>query len=739
VAIQKLFTSRANGTNGNIYVGEWGHMFYNEQTGNLRISDGVTPGGNPIALGSNRIGDIVFNGTTMSSTGTNQDVTIASNGTGNVYVVGNFITESPSGDVLIESLSNKTINFYIPVINSLDSGIDIIGNPDHTVQGPQNTGVMLHVTGQPNNASRIYNDGQAGYTAYIGRRYNGASGAPTQVLNGNIISRVGATPYTAAGWPALSTARIDFVASQDQTGSNQGSNIQFWTSAINSNSVSRSLTIDSNGITFADLTLQTTASIPLTQLGAASGVATLDSASRLTLSQIPTSLLGGVSYQGTWNANTNTPTLTNGVGTTGNEYAVTTAGTNLGYTFVAGDWVIYNGSTWQRIPVGGNGVTTFNTRTGAITLSNADVISALAAGSIQNSKLQNSTVTVNAGTGVTGGGTVSLGSAITVGIGQDVSANATPSFAGVTLTALSTTANIIPATGNTYSLGSPTVKWQALYIGPGSVYITDKTLGTNAELTVDTGVLQINGANQLQVGELKFVDNTIESTAGNVDIQIGQTADTANLLLNRNVVLATGKTLGLVDQLSPYSISTLAVIGGVLTIEGANGLQSGNIQIYNNTIQSTTGNTQLVLGNVTATSNMLVNQDTSFAKNVTVTGTFVTATGITHNATKPTLTANVVPINFKTDDLILVHTTGPGTTLTANLINLSTTVGKTVEVLVMSSAGGSTQFNHGVASSQSTNANSFFVTSRQSMYVKYFNIDGTTGNLFVTAIGNNTI
>jgi len=671
MAIQKLFTSRANGTNGNIYVGERGHMFYNEQTGNLRISDGITPGGNPIALGSNRIGDIEFNGTTMSSTGTNQDVIVASNGTGNVYVVGNFITESPSGDVLIESLSNKTINFYIPVTNSLDSGIDIIGNPDHTVQGPQNTGVLLHVTGQPNNVSRIYNDGQSGYAAYVGRRYNGSSGAPTQVLNGNIISRIGATPYTSAGWPALSTARIDFVSSQDQTGTNQGSNIQFWTTAINSNSVSRSLTIDSSGITFADLTSQNTAAIPLTQLGAASGVATLDGASRLTLSQIPTSLLGGVSYQGTWNANTNVPTLANGVGTTGYEYAVTTGGTNLGSTFVAGDWVIYNGATWERIPVGGNGVTTFNTRTGAITLSNADVIGALAASSIQNVKLQNSTVTVNSGTGVTGGGTVSLGSAITVGIGQDVSANATPSFAGVTLTASSTTANIIPATGNTYSLGSPTVKWKSVYIGPGSVYITDKTLGTNAELTVDNGVLQINGANQLQVGQLKFVDNTIESTTGNIDIQIGYTGDTGNLVLNRNVVMAAGKTLN-------------------------------------------TGN-------------------------VAVNGTFSSTKGITHNATQPTLVANVVPINFDTDDLIHVHTTGPGTTLTANLINLATTIGKTVEVLVMSPAGGSTQFNHGVSSGQSTNGASIFVTSHQSMYIKYFNFDGTTGNLFVTAIGNNIV
>jgi len=673
MAIQKLFTSRANGTNGNIYVGKPGQMFYNEQTGNLRLSDGVTPGGNPIALGSNRIGNIVFNGATMSSTGTNQDLTIASNGTGNVYIVGNFVTESPAGDALIESLSNKTINFYVPVVNSLDSGIDIIGNPDHTVQAPQNTGVLLHVTGQPNNSSRIYNDGQAGYAAYIGRRYNGSSTAPSTVLSGEVVSRVGATPYTTAGWPALSTARIDFVSSQDQTGTNQGSNIQFWTTAINSNSVSRSLTIDSSGITFADLTSQNTAAIPLTQLGAASGVATLDGASRLTLSQIPTSLLGGVSYQGTWNANTNVPTLANGVGTTGYEYAVTTGGTNLGSTFVAGDWVIYNGATWERIPVGSNGVTTFNTRTGAITLSNADVIGALAASSIQNVKLQNSTVTVNSGTGVTGGGTVSLGSAITVSIGQDVSANATPTFAGINLTADSNIGgNLTPSLDNTYYLGSETIKWKSVYIGPGSIYIQDTAnAAISAELTVTNGVLQINGANQLQVGQLKFVDNTIQSTTGNIDIQIGSTGSTANLVLNCNTVMAAGKTL-------------------------------------------TTGN-------------------------VAVNGTFSSTKGITHNATQPTLVANVVPINFDTDDLIHVHTTGPGTTLTANLINLATTIGKTVEVLVMSPAGGSTQFNHGVSSGQSTNGSSIFVTSHQSMYIKYFNFDGTTGNLFVTAIGNNTI
>lgn len=103
--------------------------------------------------------------------------------------------------------------------------------------------------------------------------------------------------------------------------------------------------------------------------------------------------------------------------------------------------------------------------------------------------------------------------------------------------------DVLPKTDETYSLGSSDKKFKTVWVGTGSVYITDKTLGTNAELTVDNGVLQINGANQLQVGQLKFSQNTIESTTGGTDIQIGLTTSTANLVLNRNTVIAAGKTL----------------------------------------------------------------------------------------------------------------------------------------------------------------------------------------------------
>lgn len=84
-------------------------------------------------------------------------------------------------------------------------------------------------------------------------------------------------------------------------------------------------------------------------LGGANGVATLDSSGKVPLSQLPSSV---ITYLGTWNAATNTPTLTNGVGDDGDLYICNVAGTvNFGagpITFAVGDWVIYGSGTWQK-------------------------------------------------------------------------------------------------------------------------------------------------------------------------------------------------------------------------------------------------------------------------------------------------------------------------------------------------------------------------------------------------------
>ena len=87
------------------------------------------------------------------------------------------------------------------------------------------------------------------------------------------------------------------------------------------------------------------------------------------------SVAGGLSYQGTWNASTNTPTLASSTGTNGYYYIVATAGsTNLnGITdWQVGDWLMFNGSVWQKIDQT-NSVTSVNSKTGAVVLNNVDI------------------------------------------------------------------------------------------------------------------------------------------------------------------------------------------------------------------------------------------------------------------------------------------------------------------------------------------------------------------------------
>lgn len=89
----------------------------------------------------------------------------------------------------------------------------------------------------------------------------------------------------------------------------------------------------------------------------------------------PAGAVGAVVYQGTWNANTNSPSLASGVGTQGYYYKVSTNGATSidGITdWKAGDWIIYNGSAWEKVD-NTDAVPSVAGRTGAVTLSDADI------------------------------------------------------------------------------------------------------------------------------------------------------------------------------------------------------------------------------------------------------------------------------------------------------------------------------------------------------------------------------
>jgi hypothetical protein len=138
-----------------------------------------------------------------------------------------------------------------------------------------------------------------------------------------------------------------------------------------------------------DNTVQTTAGIPLSAkaVSGATYVATLGVDGKLDATQIPSSLTGAIVFKGTWNATTNRTTIGNyqlsdttptGL-LTGWEYIVDVGGTvNIGdgsKTFLAGDFVIFDGTHWKQVPSGNafisltnGGHITVNQSTGAMTL-----------------------------------------------------------------------------------------------------------------------------------------------------------------------------------------------------------------------------------------------------------------------------------------------------------------------------------------------------------------------------------
>ena len=106
-----------------------------------------------------------------------------------------------------------------------------------------------------------------------------------------------------------------------------------------------------------DRTIATTkdleAYVPLTQKGAANGIASLDSTGKVPTSQLPSSVIGSLEYKGTFNASTGATItgLEKGwyyiCATKGSKNPDASAGPSGGYD--VGDWAVYNGTSWDKI------------------------------------------------------------------------------------------------------------------------------------------------------------------------------------------------------------------------------------------------------------------------------------------------------------------------------------------------------------------------------------------------------
>jgi hypothetical protein len=328
--------------------------------------------------------------------------------------------------------------------------------------------------------------------------------------------------------------------------------------------------------------------------GVANGVATLDGTGKVPVSELPAAVLGALSYQGTWNASTNTPTLTSSVGTKGYYYVVSVAGsTDLnGITdWQIGDWAVYNGSVWQKVDnsdAGGdvvgpasatdNAIARFDTTTGKL-LQNSVV-------TIGDTGAATGFTTLSASTSVTtpivqaansgglalknSGGTTQM--SVGAGGGDNMSINVSTNLNG-------TNAQIdISPTGTGHVHMKPT--------GTGSIEIAPTNVGTMDNMTIGaTTARAITGTTITAtsfVGSGASLTNVVNSLAASTGISVsGATGavTVTNTAPDQTVVLTAGTGISTSGTYPNFTITNTAPSSGgtVTSITAGTGLSGGTI------------------------------------------------------------------------------------------------------------------------------------------------------------------
>jgi hypothetical protein len=295
--------------------------------------------------------------------------------------------------------------------------------------------------------------------------------------------------------------------------------------------------------------------------GAANGVATLDAGGKVPVSELPAAVLGALSYQGTWDASTNNPTLTSSVGTKGYYYVVNVAGnTNLnGITdWLVGDWAVYNGTVWQKVD-NTETVTSVNGQIGAVVLTTTNI----AEGTNEYFTQARARTSISAGTGISYDNstgvvtnaapdqTVSItgaGTSVVTGTYPNFTITSDDQFDG-TVTSVDLTAG----TGISVSGGPIT--------SSGSITVTNTAPDQTVVLTAGTGISTSGTYPNFTI------TNTSPSLGGDV---VGPATATDNAIARFDTT--TGKLLQ----------NSLVIIGDTGSVTGVNALTAESLTVNNN-------------------------------------------------------------------------------------------------------------------------------------------------------------
>jgi hypothetical protein len=241
------------------------------------------------------------------------------------------------------------------------------------------TGVAANTTGSNN--IFIGSDSQGQSATESNRSWIGNASTTSTWLGGNLL--LGSTLSTGERLQVTGTAKITGAVTLSNL-SGTGTRLLITDASGNLSTQPTSTYITSltgeatNSGTVVTLTNSAVIGKVLTGINISSGLVTSSDTVLSAFGKLQgqiNGLQGGTIYKGAWNASTNTPTITSSVGTLGNYYVVTTAGTtniNGVSSWAVGDWIIFNGTVWEKIP-NVDSITSVNGQTGAVVLTTANI------------------------------------------------------------------------------------------------------------------------------------------------------------------------------------------------------------------------------------------------------------------------------------------------------------------------------------------------------------------------------
>ena len=431
----------------------------------------------------------------------------------------------------------------------------------------------------------------------------------------------------------------------------------------------------------------------LSEKGVSNGYAGLDAAGKVPIAQLPSSIM---EYKGLWSAATNTPTLANGTGDTGDVYICSAAGSvNFGagaITFAVGDYVIYSGSIWQRssgavgtvtsvglssatsgVTIGSSPITTSGTITLAIATATTSQNGLLSSTDWATFNAKQNTITLTT-TGTSGASTL-VGATLNI-----------PNY-GSALT------GYVPYTGatGTVNLGAYDLTVNNLTIGKGTSALSNNSaLGYRALFHITTGNYNTavgyesahnttTGQYNTALGQSALFTNTtgsqntalglnalLNNTTGGSNVVVGLDALQHNTTGSSNTALGYNAGSHITGGATPNTTASNSIYIGRDTRANVDG--GTNEIVIGNTVTGNGSNT-VTIGNSSITANYFkgsINAD-SFVKSGGTSSQFLKADG--------TVDSNTYAL-----DSAVVHLAGTETITGAKTFSGYTTFTSTVDI-----------------------------------------------------------